>query len=213
MSTRCYIVGFGCNLSALFDFINFKTSFDFSKSTAIYEEIALHSKMIKGEDSLEEVEYNESQSDVTVRLGSVLLMDDQQRVLLVLSRYGHQWKLPETEIRCGESPLQSVRRFLFDDFGVRVNVKGCLNVDYSINRNDGLDKMRTTFFATLASPPADLISCISPEVGEYRFVTPEELDSFPSELGLYRMMTVMARQQQFLPLEPEDEQELYQELH
>lgn len=205
-------MGFGCNLSALFDFINFKIGFGSRKNTATHEEIALHSKMIKREDSLEEVECSESQPDATVRLGSVLLMDDQQRILLVLSRYEHEWKLPETEIRCGESPLQAVRRFLFDDFGVRVNVKGCLNVDYSINRNEGFDRMRTTFFATLTSPPADLISCISPEIGEYRLVTTEELDSFPSELGLYRMMTVMAQLQQFLPLEPEDEKELYRDL-
>lgn len=164
------------------------------------------------EEVIEQLEYKEPRSDVTVCLSSVLLMDDQQRILLVLSRYGHQWKLPETEIRFGENAVRAVRRFLLEEFGVRVGIHGCLNVDYSINRHEGFDQMRTTFYVTLITPPSDLVKCASPEVGEFRFVCPEELNNFPSELGLYRMMAAMARQQQFLPLKPEEESELQQQL-
>ncbi len=168
----------------------------------------MHSKTLEIEEAVEKVEYKKSESDAAVRLSSVFLMDDQQRILLVLNRYSHQWTLPEAEIRCGESTVQAVKRFMKDDFGVEAYIHGCLYVDYSIDRHEGLDQMRTTFFATLKSPPADLIDCISLEVGEFCLTSLEDLDKFPCELGLYRMMMVMARQQQFLPMPPEHESEL-----
>ena len=172
----------------------------------------MHSNTLENEETVEKVEYKNSEADAAVRLSSVLLMDDQQRILLVLNKYSHQWTLPESEIRCGESSVQSVKRFLEDDFGVEASVQGCLYVDYSIDRHEGLDQMRTTFFAILSTPPADMIDCISPEIGEFCFVAVEKLDSFPCELGLYRMMMVMARQQQFLPMPTEREGEI-QSLH
>ena len=49
-----------------------------------------------------------------------------------------------------------------------------------------------------------MIDCVSPEIGEFCFTTGDKLDNFPCELGLYRMMTVMAQQQQFLPMPPEE---------
>ena len=168
----------------------------------------MHSKTLKIEKAVEKVEYKKSDADAAVRLSSVLLMDDQQRILLALNRYSHQWTLPEAEIRCGESPVQSVRRFLRDDYGVEAYIQGCLYVDYSIDRHEGLDQMRTTFSAILKTPPADLIDCVSVEVGEFCFTSLEDLDNFPCELGLYRMMMIMAQQQQFLPMPLELESEI-----
>ena len=168
----------------------------------------MHSSILENEKMVEKVEYKTSEADAAVRLSSVLLMDDQQRILLVLNKYSHQWTLPESEMRCGESSLKSVKRFLQDDYGIEASIQGCLYVDYSIDRHEGLDQMRTTFFAVLKSPPSDMIDCISPEVGEFCFSTVDKLDHFPCELGLYRMMTVMAQQQQFLPMPPELEDEM-----
>ena len=168
----------------------------------------MRSKTLENEETVEKVELKNSEIDAAVRLSSVLLMDDQQRILLVLNRYSHQWTLPESEIRCGESSVKSVTRFLRDDFGVDASIQGCLYVDYSIDRHEGLDQMRTTFFAILKTPPADLIDCISQEIGEFCFTSLEDLDNFPCELGLYRMMTVMAQQQQFLPMPSDHEGEL-----
>ena len=129
----------------------------------------MHSKTLENEETVEKVEYKSSEGDAAVRLSSVLLMDDQQRILLVLNKYSHQWTLPESEIRCGESSLHSVKRFLQDDFGVEASIQGCLYVDYSIDRHEGLDQMRTTYFAVLKSPPTDMIDCVSPEIGEILF--------------------------------------------
>ena len=121
----------------------------------------MHSKTLENEETVEKVEYKSSEGDAAVRLSSVLLMDDQQRILLVLNKYSHQWTLPESEIRCGENSLHSVKRFLQDDFGVEASIQGCLYVDYSIDRHEGLDQMRTTYFAVLKSPPTDMIDCVS----------------------------------------------------
>ena len=167
----------------------------------------MHSKTLENEETVEKVEYKSSETDAAVRLSSVLLMDDQQRILLVLNKYSHQWTLPESEIRFGESSVKSAKRFMRDDFGVEATIQGCLYVDYSIDRHEGLDQMRTTFFAVLKSPPTDMIDCISPEIGEFCFTSLDELDNFPCELGLYRMMTIMAQQQQFLPMPKEHEDE------
>ena len=168
----------------------------------------MRSKTLENEETVEKVEFKNSETDAAVRLSSVLLMDDQQRILLVLNRYSHQWTLPESEIRCGESSVKSVMRFLRDDFGVDASIQGCLYVDYAIDRHEGLDQMRTTFFAILKTPPSDMIDCISQEIGEFCFTSLEDLDNFPCELGLYRMMTVMAQQQQFLPMPSDHEGEL-----
>lgn len=126
-----------------------------------------------------------------------LFVDTAGRVLLVKPTYKPRWDIPGGYLNTGETPLAACRRELAEELGRTWPVRPQpLVIDWAPAPNEG-DKILFVFDGgTLADGALEDATFTDGEVGDARFVPPQEFDTFlPSRLARRLRLALHARQQ------------------
>lgn len=100
-----------------------------------------------------------------------LLLNTEQRILLVNPTYKPQWEIPGGMVEEAESPLAACRREVLEEIGVAIQPGPLLSVGYLQDRGRG-DAVRFVFWGGVLDESAiRQIRLPADELSEYRFVT------------------------------------------
>lgn len=100
-----------------------------------------------------------------------LLVNTEQRILLVNPTYKPQWEIPGGMVEEAESPLAACRREVLEEIGLAIHPGPLLSVGYLRDRGRG-DALRFVFWGGVLDEIAiSQIRLPVDELSEYRFVT------------------------------------------
>ena len=100
-----------------------------------------------------------------------LLLNAEQRILLVNPTYKPQWEIPGGMVEEAESPLAACRRELLEELGLAIQPGPLLSVGYLRDLGRG-DALRFVFWGgVLDDSMISQIRLPVDELSEYRFVT------------------------------------------
>ena len=100
-----------------------------------------------------------------------LLLNTDQRILLVNPPYKPQWEIPGGMVEEAESPLAACRREVLEEIGLAIHPGPLLSVGYLHDRGRG-DALRFVFWGGVLEESAiSQIRLPVDELSEYRFVT------------------------------------------
>lgn len=100
-----------------------------------------------------------------------LLLNPEQRILLVNPTYKPQWEIPGGMVEEAESPLAACQREVLEEIGVAITPGPLLSIGYLRNRGRG-DALRFVFWGGILDEIAiSQIRLPVDELSEYRFVT------------------------------------------
>lgn len=117
---------------------------------------------------------SELPADMTGRkrvAAGALLLNGEQRILLVNPTYKPQWEIPGGMVEEAESPAAACRREVLEEIGLTITPGPLLSVGYLHDRGRG-DALRFVFWGgTLDELAISQIRLPVDELSEYRFVT------------------------------------------
>lgn len=100
-----------------------------------------------------------------------LLLNREQRVLLVNPTYKPQWEIPGGMVEADESPLAACRREVLEEIGLAIIPGPLLSIGYLRDRGRG-DALRFVFWGGVLDEIAiSQLRLPAEELSEYRFVT------------------------------------------
>jgi 8-oxo-dGTP pyrophosphatase MutT (NUDIX family) len=123
-------------------------------------------------------------SRILLPSASVLIFDDQGRLLVARPHGRDKWVAPGGAVDPGETPADAAIREAFEETGLHIELTGVLGVfggpDFAVeySNGDSADYVMTTYTARVIGgslEPQD------GEIAEMRFVGREELDALPLE--------------------------------
>lgn len=108
-----------------------------------------------------------------------VVLDGDDRVLLVKPTYKEPWELPGGGVEKNESPLEACRRELEEELGVDWMPSGFLGVDYrrAVDGKRG-DALRFVFVRRATADELASIRLADAELSDWRMVDIEHLDDF-----------------------------------
>jgi 8-oxo-dGTP diphosphatase len=106
---------------------------------------------------------------------SALILDGQERILIVKPTYRPDWLLPGGLVEKGESPRQACIREIQEELNFTKPLKQLLCVEYHSDDTQQTESVQFVFYGgTLEESQLSSIILPSAELSEYRFVPREE---------------------------------------
>jgi 8-oxo-dGTP diphosphatase len=123
-----------------------------------------------------------------------LFCDDLGRILLVKPVYKDPWEIPGGGVEANESPLDACIREVREELGLELQTARLRSVDYR-RPVEGVrgDALRFVFYGgVLSSDDTARFELQSTELSEWRFVSPDDLDTYVTPVMARRLRASLA---------------------